>query len=122
MLTGLVVLLTCQLAGELAVTALGVPVPGAVVGMLLLLTWLLVRGRDVPGPVAAASDALLDRLGLLFVPSGVGVVQYGGLLAAAWLPVAVGLVGAWLLGLVVTGLLVQAVARVQAGRGPETRR
>ena len=42
-LGGLLVILVCQLIGDLIVRATGLPVPGPVVGMLLFLVWLLVR-------------------------------------------------------------------------------
>ena len=120
MLIGLLVLVTCQVCGEAVVAALDVPVPGAVVGMLLLLAVLVLRGRAAPEPVARAGDTLLGNLGLLFVPAGVGVVQYGGLLAAQWRPVLGGLVGAWATGLVVTGGVVQGLLSLQRRRSART--
>ncbi|MEN8719037.1 MAG: CidA/LrgA family protein, partial [Oceanococcaceae bacterium] len=47
-LHGLIALLAAQLAGELLCAVLGLPLPGAVVGMLLLLIVLAVRGRVTP--------------------------------------------------------------------------
>jgi len=41
MLTALTVLLCCQLAGEVAARFFGVPVPGPVLGMMLLFALLL---------------------------------------------------------------------------------
>ena len=43
MLTGLIALLACQLVGELVVRTLDVPLPGPIVGMVLMLGVLLVR-------------------------------------------------------------------------------
>ena len=47
MIQGFLILLVCQLVGELIVTAASVPIPGSVVGMVLLLVGLIVRG-EVP--------------------------------------------------------------------------
>ncbi len=87
MLFGLFVLLACQLAGETLVRVLGLPVPGPVLGILLLLALLALaerRGRPSPAepeaPVGRAADGLLAHLGLLFVPAGVGVAQSPALL------------------------------------------
>jgi putative effector of murein hydrolase LrgA (UPF0299 family) len=99
MIRGLVVLLVCQLVGEAAVRAAGLPLPGPVLGLVLLLAvFALVRARAGPGGAAAAAlddteltaDRILAVLGLLFVPAGVGVVteldlfaHHGFALAAA---------------------------------------
>ena len=47
MLEALTLILVCQLVGEVAVLLTGLPLPGPVLGMLLLLAWLFVRG-EVP--------------------------------------------------------------------------
>ncbi len=102
MITGLIVLLVCQLIGDFTVHALDVPIPGPVVGMVLLFVVLQVRrpGRD--SGVVRAADGLLRHLQLLFIPAGVGIIQYLPVLAGAWLPVIAGLVISWLAVLLVT--------------------
>ena len=78
-LRGLAWLLVLQSAGELLARAFGLPFPGPVVGMILLLgalRWPLVRE-----PVAACADYLLQHLSLLFVPVGVGVMTHLGLVS-----------------------------------------
>ncbi len=83
MIAALSLILLCQLAGEIFVRWLGVPVPGPVVGLLLLFVILLLRDRIplfVRGPLAGeavpqVAKTILANLSLLFVPAGVGVVQ-----------------------------------------------
>ncbi|TIC79968.1 CidA/LrgA family protein [Nocardioides sp. GY 10127] len=120
-LTGLTWLLGCQLVGTVIVHLTGVPVPAPVIGMLLLLVVLRVRhpsaGGDGEGSVHVAADALLGHLQLFFVPAGVGVVAYLGLLRADALPVVAGLVGSWLAGLAAVGLLAQALAGRRSAPG-----
>ena len=90
MIASLSLILLCQLAGEVFVRGLGLPMPGPVVGLLLLLVLLLARDRLkvlARGPlqqdgVENASRGLLAHLSLLFVPAGVGVVQKLDLIAA----------------------------------------
>src|SRR6185436_7976535 len=102
MITGFIVLLVCQLIGNFTVDVLDVPVPGPVVGMVVLLVVLLIRRPGRGTGVVRAADGLLRHLQLLFIPAGVGIIQYFPLLAEAWLPVAAGLVISWLAVLLVT--------------------
>jgi putative effector of murein hydrolase LrgA (UPF0299 family) len=83
MIAALSLILLCQLAGEVIVRAIALPMPGPVVGLMLLLGLLLTRDRFpvlARGPlrqdgVEGAAKGLLAHLSLLFVPAGVGVVQ-----------------------------------------------
>ena len=104
MIRGLLAILLCQLVGEVIVRSLDLPLPGPVLGMVLMLIALRVR-RASPdrGPVVAAAAPMLKHLQLLFVPAGVGIVVLLGELRADWLPISVGVWGSWLLGLLVTG-------------------
>ena len=78
-LRGLAWLLALQSLGELLARGLGLPFPGPVVGMVLLL--IALRWPAVRTPVAACADFLLGHLSLLFVPVGVGVITHLPLLA-----------------------------------------
>jgi putative effector of murein hydrolase LrgA (UPF0299 family) len=90
MIASLSLILLCQLAGEVIVRATAVPMPGPVVGLVLLLAVLLARDRFAvllrgplrDGGVENAARGLLAHLSLLFVPAGVGVVQKLDLIAA----------------------------------------
>lgn len=115
MLTGLLWLLGCQLAGEVLVRLTGLPLPGPVVGMVFLFLALRLRQPPDHAGVWRASDLLLRHLQLLFVPAGVGVVAYLGLIADEALPVAVALLGSWLLGLAVVGWAVTLLERGERG-------
>ncbi len=111
MLAGLTWLLGCQLAGEVAVRLTGAPLPGPVVGMVLLFVLLQLRAPAPDAGVFMVSDTLLRHLQLFFVPAGVGVVVYLGVLHDQAWPIVLGLVGSWLIGLVVVGALVAALGR-----------
>ncbi|UFN48937.1 CidA/LrgA family protein [Roseomonas sp. OT10] len=107
-------LLACQLAGEILGRLLHLPVPGPVIGMVLLFAWLLLRhGEERPPPQALGqvADALLGNLGLLFIPAGVGVVLYLPLLAREWAPISLAILAGTLLAIAVTGRLAQALLR-----------
>jgi len=117
MLASVTTLLVCQLVGEAAAVAFGLPVPGPVIGMALLFVGLCVAGR-VPEQMQRTTSGLLEHLSLLFVPAGVGVVAYLGLLAEQWAPIAVVLVVSTLATIAVTGLLMDRLA----GHGDMPRR
>ena len=110
MLGYLTLIFACQLAGELLVAALGLPIPGPVAGMLILLAGLLVRGA-VPDELGAVGDFLLGNFSLLFVPAGVGVMLHTGLLGREWLPLAVALVVSTSLTIAVTALVMRRLSR-----------
>jgi holin-like protein len=89
MIASLSLILLCQLAGEVFVRGLGLPMPGPVIGLMILLGLLMARDRFAllaRGPlqgdgVESVSRVMLANLSLLFVPAGVGVVQKLNLVA-----------------------------------------
>ena len=74
LLFGFGVLVGLQLAGEALVHALGVPFPGAVAGMLMLLVLLAIFGERLLGRIARAADLLLRNLTLFFFAPVVALV------------------------------------------------
>lgn len=107
----LIVLLVCQLAGTAAQQAFSLPVPGAVIGMVLLFAGLMVR-RKVSEDLQVTSLTLLRYLPLLFVPAGVGVMQQFGLMQREWLPITAALVGSVLATIAFTGIVMQFCLRL----------
>ena len=114
MIDGLLQLLICQLAGEFAAKALNLPIPGPVIGMVILFVVLQIRRPGPEAGIMQASDSLLRHLQLLFIPVGVGVIQYLPLLVRAWLPILGGLVISWLAALAVTAGVGIGTLRLQA--------
>ncbi|EIC20427.1 CidA/LrgA family protein [Thiorhodovibrio frisius] len=108
-------LLVCQLIGEALVLFTGLPVPGPVIGMLLLFVGLVLRG-GVPEGLSRVADGLLAHLALLFVPAGVGVMLHFSMLRQEWLAITLALVLSTVLTLVTTGLLMNALIRWREGR------
>jgi holin-like protein len=91
--------------GELVVGATGLPLPGSVAGMLLL--WAALEGGVVRLEwLDAGARSLLAVLGLLFVPAGVGFVQFTDA-GPVWLLVAAVTGAGALLTLAITGHVVQ---------------
>lgn len=109
MIVGLLTLLACQLAGEFLARLLDLPVPGPVLGLVILLGWLQLREPAPDSGLVRVSEGLLRHLQLLFVPAGVGVVQYLSVIGASALPIVLGLFVSWLLALTVTAATVAAL-------------
>ena len=76
-LLGLGLLCGFAALGQGLTTALQLPFPGSVAGLLLLVAGLALGWVRLEW-VEAAADGLLGLLGLLFVPAAVGVVDYLG--------------------------------------------
>ena len=94
MLYALAALFAFQLAGEALVHALALPLPGALVGTLLLLTALLWLGR-LPVALEQTALTLLQNMMLLFIPTIAGVMLHFDRIAREWQPfVVAGVAGA----------------------------
>lgn len=75
LLTGFCILLGIQFVCTWAVALLGLHIPAALLGMLLLIN-LLLSGIINISRVEDICRLLLEKMGLLFVPAGVGIVLY----------------------------------------------
>jgi holin-like protein len=102
MLRSFLILLLFQFIGEAVYRIFSLPLPGPVIGMALLALWLMRRPPEPDGPLQTTASYLLQIMGLLFVPAGVGIVANLPLLRAQWLPIALGLFGSTLLSLLGT--------------------
>jgi putative effector of murein hydrolase LrgA (UPF0299 family) len=110
MLAAFAILLIFQCLGEGVVFATNLPIPGPVIGMLLLFVSLL-RWPRLFSVLEAAAAELLKHLSLLFVPAGVGIVVAAGSGRGQWLAIAAAVVASTLLTLAVTALVLQALGR-----------
>ena len=106
-LRGLAVLLLCQSAGEAVSRLARLPLPGPVLGLLLL--WALLNLPALRASVAAAAEPLLQHLSLLFVPVGVGVIVHLDLVARLGPRMLLALVLSTWVGLAVTALVLRAL-------------
>ncbi len=104
MLPYLTLIFVCQLLGELLVGALSLPVPGPVVGMVLLFVYLLVRGQ-VPNALSEVGGTLQKYMSLLFVPAGAGVMLHFKLIGDAALPIGAAIIISTVLTIGATALI-----------------
>lgn len=106
MLSALTQLLIFQLIGEVLARWLNLPVPGPVIGMLLLFAALVIRGK-VEKELQSTSQTLLQHLSLLFVPAGTGVMLHLNRVADEWLSLLLSVLISTLATLVVTALVMK---------------
>lgn len=107
---GLVVLVLFLGVGTAITDGAGLPVPGSVVGMVLLTMALQFRLIRIAW-VRPAADVILRHMGLLFVPPGVAVMVHADLIAAEWLPILAGSAASTVAVLIVVGRMQQWIER-----------
>jgi holin-like protein len=112
MLQSLTLLLLFQLIGEVISQALELPVPGPVVGMVLLFTALTQRWMR-SAQMRDSAQNLLQHLSLLFVPAGVGVMLHVQRVAEEWVPIVVALVASTVLAIAAAALTTRWLVRLQ---------
>ena len=116
MLHALLLILSCQLAGEALARAAGLPLPGPVLGMIVLLGLMLASAR-ITALVRPVAQGILAHLSLLFVPAGVGVVGHLATLGSQTLAILTAILVSTVLAIGVVALTFAAVARLTDGAG-----
>lgn len=103
--------------GRIVVTALGVPFPGNLAGMVILLA-LLASGIVRPTWVEPAASLLLRHLAFFFIPIAVGLMTLGEVLRAQGIPLLVVVLASAGAGIVASGLVTQTAARRRPSADP----
>jgi holin-like protein len=113
---GLAVLLLFQLAGEVVARVAGLPVPGPVVGMVLLVV-ALELGLPTRDGLRHASGGLLAHLSLLFVPAGVGIVEHLPRISQEWPALGAAILVSTAATMAVTGVVASRLGRPASAGG-----
>lgn len=111
MIAHLAILLAFQLTGEVIARGAGLPLPGPVLGLALLLACCIAL-PSLGQRMLGTAQGLLSHLSLLFVPAGVGVVAHIGSLGSAAPALLLALVGSTVLALVAGVLVFVGLARL----------
>ncbi len=101
--------------GEVASRSGLLPLPAPVTGLMLLYIELAIRGK-VPEDLGKLADRILQFLGMLFVPAGVGVIAYLDLLKSEAVPILAAVVGGTGITIFVTAAIANHFA-ISASRG-----
>lgn len=118
MLQALAALLLFQCLGEGIAYEFHLPIPGPVIGMLLLFGFLMSRPQTADSLEPTALE-LLRHLSLLFVPAGVGIMVSADKLRGDALAVIVSLALSTTLAIAVAALVTRALLRRQLARAAQ---
>lgn len=98
------------LAGELLNRIFRIPIPGNVLGMIILLI-LLVTGIIKLEMIEKISKFLLDHLAFFFVPAAANILNNLELIQSQWLPIMGVILISTVVVMTVTGLTVEFLIR-----------
>ncbi|NJE25966.1 CidA/LrgA family protein [Thermococcus sp. MV5] len=106
MYKGLAIIFGFLFIGEGITEVLHLPIPGNVIGMILLtfaLLFKLVKIEDVE----KEAELFIRNMSVMFIPPGVGIISYWALIKSQILPITTTLVISFLLTLILTAKLVE---------------
>lgn len=115
MVVAFLLLVGLQVIGQLIISWLDVPVPGALLGMALMLVGLIVWGR-ISKELTKVSNVLLSHLMLLFIPSIVAIMTQAQTIAKSWMPYLISCILATGITAMVTALTFQYMLKRQNKR------
>ncbi len=101
--------------GEIASRSGLLPLPAPVTGLMLLYAELAIRGK-VPEDLGVLADRILQLLGMLFVPAGVGVIAYLDLLRMEAMPILAAVIGSTAITIFVTAIITNRFATSVASK------
>jgi len=106
------VILAVAVIADCLADRIGLPVPGAALGLIFLTAFFVLRGRPDAG-VAGLFDTTSPHFPLFFVPAAVGLIASGETLAVAWLQILVAVTLGTAATIAVTGWLAQGLLRAR---------
>jgi len=114
----LLVLYGFLLIGEAIQSVLNLPMPGSIIGFLLLFAVLLLKIYPLEW-IDAGATFLLSFLSLYFIPATVGVVEYGPLFSGEGVLLLPIVIISTLLTMAAAGLASQSIANRNSSRKEE---
>ncbi|OIJ21324.1 murein hydrolase regulator LrgA [Anaerobacillus alkalidiazotrophicus] len=107
--------------GYFLVNTFNLPIPGNVLGMVLLFI-LLLTGVVSLKWVEEASSLLIKHLAFFFIPIAVGLMSFGSLFIQHGITLASIVIGSAAIGIYVTGMISQTLAKKKEGGNVEHER
>jgi len=107
-LKGFTVILAFLVLGEIGAEFLNLPIPGNIVGLMLLLL-CLTTGLVPLKIVERASDIMISNLALLFIPVGVGIIKHLNLIRDQFLPLIAATVLSTVIVMVITAKMADSL-------------
>jgi holin-like protein len=110
------IVLVCWLAGEVLARALALPIPGAILGLAIILL-LLARRRLSAVSMRRGAEWLLADMLLFFVPAVLSVLNYPEFLGLTGLKILFVILASTVAVMVTTAFVVDSAYRWRAGHG-----
>lgn len=105
-----IVLLILSL-GEIFQLKFNLPVPGTILGMVILLILLMIKAIKLKN-IENISAILLDNLSMFFVPANVGIMVFYDQIKSSWMKLLIVLIVSTIVVMAATGLTVQFLDKV----------
>lgn len=100
--------------GYFIVNTFHLPIPGNVIGMVLLFV-LLITGAVKLSWIEDASSLLIKHLAFFFIPIAVGLMNFGSLFIQSGLSFLIVVIGSIVVGMYVTGFISQGLVKKKGG-------
>jgi holin-like protein len=98
------------LLGELLASVIHLPIPGNILGMVILFILLCTKIVKVDN-ISNVTNFLLNHLSFFFIPSGVGLMTSIGIIKSTWWQLLIVCISTTMIIIAVTGIVVQAISR-----------
>lgn len=116
MLVSCLLIIAFDLLGEWIRRRIALPIPGPLIGLILLTVCLYVRPRLATKNFRGAARLFLAGMAMFFVPAGAGVITQIPALRAQWLSITLALSVSTIASLLVTALVMRLLDGLFAGR------
>ncbi len=116
----LLIILSINFLGEFLSNFLSLPLPGSIVGMLILLILLFTQLLK-PDDIAETADFLLNNMAFFFIPAGVGVLVSYTLLSGSFFESVASIVLSTVVVMLVTGGVTQFLVKKETKNGEANR-
>lgn len=104
------IILGIYLVGEVLSASLHLPIPGNILGMIILFILLCTKVVKVDN-ISNVTNFLLDHLAFFFIPAGVGLMASMGIIKSTWWQLLVVCLSTTVIIIGVTGIIVQAISK-----------
>lgn len=116
----LLIILSINFLGEFLSNFLSLPLPGSIVGMLILLILLFTQLLK-PDDIAETADFLLNNMAFFFIPAGVGVLVSYTFLSGSYFESVASIVLSTVVVMLVTGGVTQFLVKKETKNGEANR-
>ncbi|MFR2266434.1 MAG: CidA/LrgA family protein [Clostridium sp.] len=109
-----IIIFGIYLLGVLITDITGVPIPGNVIGMVILFLLLYLKVIKVE-QISTISNFFLEHLAFFFIPAGVGLISSFSVIKNIWLQLLIVCFVTTAITMIFTGLVVQKIANKKEG-------